>query len=291
MRSLKNSFFCNILILNCVLTYKEIKRVRPVFYFGKAEKLLYYGFERKGLNIKRKAFTLIELLVVIAIIALLLAILMPSLKKAKEMGQRAVCLSSIRQLTLSWRMYANDNDDLIPAANVGVSKYGWIAKEGIKGTPEEQIESIQNGVLFPYVETIDIYTCPTAKKDEVRSYSVVSSMNTGKKPEKGTIYKKLSKVRNRDSMLVFVCEGKLTPWAYNVRYDVPAWMANNPAPIRHSEGTVFSFVDGHSESWKWEDPDTVKYALGDPSVTASQPGNPDLERVQRGMWGGLGYRK
>ena len=57
-----------------------------------------------------KGFTLIELLVVIAIIALLLAILMPSLKKAKELGQRVVCLNSVRQLTLAWRMYANDND-------------------------------------------------------------------------------------------------------------------------------------------------------------------------------------
>jgi len=238
-----------------------------------------------------KGFTLIELLVVIAIIALLLAILMPSLKKAKELGQRAVCLSSVRQLTLSWRMYADDNDDKICAANVGNEKYtGWVHHVGAKGTPKKQIKSIQNGVMFSYVETIDIYTCPTAKKDEVRSYSVVSSMNTNPSSSgKGKVYTKLSKIRNRDSMLVFVCEGQITDRAYNVRYFVPEWHANNPPPIRHGEGTVFSFVDGHSESWNWQDPDTVKFAEGDTTVTASQPGNPDLERVQRGMWGGVGY--
>ena len=64
----------------------------------------------KTLN-NNKGFTLIELLVVIAIIALLLAILMPALQKVKELGQRAVCLSSTRQLTLAWRIYADENDD------------------------------------------------------------------------------------------------------------------------------------------------------------------------------------
>jgi prepilin-type N-terminal cleavage/methylation domain-containing protein/prepilin-type processing-associated H-X9-DG protein len=260
-----------------------------IIFHWDAEKKLYYGFESKGLNMKRKAFTLIELLVVIAIIALLLAILMPSLNKVKELAKRAVCLSSVRQLTMSWIMYAGENDDKICAANVGNSKWGWVAKKNFDGTPDEQIESIRAGVLFPYVETVDIYTCPTAKKDEVRSYSAVSSMNTGNTSYKGKIYKKLSKVRNRDSMLVFVCEGQISSYAYNVRYFVPEWASSNLPPIRHGEGTVFSFVDGHSDSWNWEHPDTVKFAEGDPSVTASQPGNPDLERVTRGIWGKLGY--
>ncbi|GAJ23796.1 unnamed protein product, partial [marine sediment metagenome] len=53
-----------------------------------------------------RGFTLVELLVVIAIIALLMAILMPALNRAKEQGKRAVCLSNLRQLTLAWIMYA-----------------------------------------------------------------------------------------------------------------------------------------------------------------------------------------
>jgi len=58
-------------------------------------------------------FTLIELLVVIAIIAVLMAILMPALNRAREQGKRAACLSNLKQLTLSWIMYADDNDDRI----------------------------------------------------------------------------------------------------------------------------------------------------------------------------------
>ena len=60
---------------------------------------------------KRQGFTLIELLVVISIIAVLMAILMPALKRAREQGQRAVCISTLKQLTLCWIMYADDNDD------------------------------------------------------------------------------------------------------------------------------------------------------------------------------------
>jgi prepilin-type N-terminal cleavage/methylation domain-containing protein/prepilin-type processing-associated H-X9-DG protein len=59
----------------------------------------------------RKGFTLIELLVVISIISLLMAILLPSLNKARESGRRAVCLSDLRQLTTSWSLYASDNGE------------------------------------------------------------------------------------------------------------------------------------------------------------------------------------
>ncbi len=63
--------------------------------------------------LRRVGFTLIELLVVIAIIAVLMAILMPALNRAGEQGKRAACLSNLKQLTLSWIMYAGENDDRI----------------------------------------------------------------------------------------------------------------------------------------------------------------------------------
>jgi len=68
---------------------------------------------------KPKGFTLIELLVVIAIIALLMAILMPALKRAKEQGERAVCLSNLKQLGLAWILYADDNEDKLVSCEAG----------------------------------------------------------------------------------------------------------------------------------------------------------------------------
>ena len=80
----------------------------------------------------RRGFTLIELLVVIAVIAVLMGILMPALRKAKEQGQSAACKGNLKGFTLAVAMYAQDNDDafpdheaviFIPAANCPARMY------------------------------------------------------------------------------------------------------------------------------------------------------------------------
>ena len=73
---------------------------------------------------RKRAFTLIELLVVIAIIAILAALLLPTLSRAKAAARRAGCVSNLRQIGLGVRLYAGDNGDLLPAApNVTGSRW------------------------------------------------------------------------------------------------------------------------------------------------------------------------
>ena len=87
----------------------------------------------------RQAFTLIELLVVIAVIAILMAILLPALHRAREMGARAVCLNHMKSLALAWHMYADANDERVPSgATVGPKC--WVDHSGLDHyfNPEDQ---------------------------------------------------------------------------------------------------------------------------------------------------------
>jgi len=76
-------------------------------------------------NEKMRGFTLIELLVVIAIIAMLSSILLPALSKAREKGRQAVCISNLKQLTLAFMMYKDDNDGWYPPASSQDNNKRW----------------------------------------------------------------------------------------------------------------------------------------------------------------------
>src|SRR5580698_8661703 len=79
-----------------------------------------FGGIAPGLRAHKCAFTLIELLVVIAIIAILAAILLPVLSQAQERGKRTSCLNNVKQITMGALVYANDNNNFVPAASGGL---------------------------------------------------------------------------------------------------------------------------------------------------------------------------
>ena len=145
---------------------------------------------------------MIELLVVIAIIAILMAVLMPAINRAREQGRRAVCLNHLRSLTLCWGMYADENDDRIvngeayyspthrsrgPRAHVGPScgrailggqRLGFRLHDGEQTRPlDTQIDAIRAGALFPYAKAEKVYRCPTGVRGEMRTYTTAYGMN------------------------------------------------------------------------------------------------------------------
>jgi prepilin-type N-terminal cleavage/methylation domain-containing protein/prepilin-type processing-associated H-X9-DG protein len=277
-----------------------------------------------------KAFTLIELLVVISIIAVLMAILMPSLNRAREQGKRAVCLNSLRQLGMAWIMYADENDDRIingeaeylqndvgncttPTSGLHARERYWVGTDcatdyqtGAKHPEQLQLSAIRAGALFPYVKSTGLYQCPTGVRGEMRTYSIVDSMNG--LPRAGTFsgnvgtrvgntvlwVKKRTEIRQPgpDARLVFLDEGRVTPDSYATYYDHAQWW--DPPHVRHGDGTNVCYADGRSDYWKWESPETIDVGKQPNPQHHYVPRTPeamaDLQRIQKAVWGRLGYQ-
>jgi prepilin-type N-terminal cleavage/methylation domain-containing protein/prepilin-type processing-associated H-X9-DG protein len=117
------------------------------------------------------AFTLIELLVVIAIIAILAALLLPSLQNAKSESQGIKCMSNQRQMVLGWKMYAQDNKEFMVLASAGgtgvdaiYNQYAWCQQqESFEDQPQNYDPSVDitTGPLYPYINSPAVYRCPS----------------------------------------------------------------------------------------------------------------------------------
>jgi len=254
---------------------------------------------------RTKAFTLIELLVVISVIAVLMAILMPALNRAREQGKRAVCLSNLRQLGLSFILYADDNDDRLVSSEAGgpwANLYGepWVGmtwapgwqQQGVHLPQSEQIEGIKAGSLWPYVKEINLYKCPTGYRGEMLTYAMLISIN-GRSIEGSPVFKKRMLIPHPARRLVFIDEGLASPDAYAVMYKTKTWW-DQPV-TRHGDGTNFCFADGHTSYHKWKAIETIKsgrdnvHTFVEKFAPTTDEGLEDLQWMQKGSWGKLGY--
>jgi prepilin-type N-terminal cleavage/methylation domain-containing protein len=134
----------------------------------------------------REQFTLIELLVVITIIAILAAMLLPSLARARERGYMAACLGHLHQMVLTTNMYGQDHDDRVPGstwASYGDHK-GWLYEKGKKDLSDPE-GTLATGVFYEYLTDIELFHCPNHKDRDHGTQRLTSYIMHGRMQDYG----------------------------------------------------------------------------------------------------------
>jgi prepilin-type N-terminal cleavage/methylation domain-containing protein/prepilin-type processing-associated H-X9-DG protein len=254
----------------------------------------------------RNGFTLIELLVVIAIIAILAAMLLPALAKAKQKGQGIACISNEKQLATAEIIYSGDYNERI-VLNVNNNNKSWVDCTVAR---TNQLH-LSQGLLWPVVKAYDVYRCPADQSSlngmpYLRSMSMNGWVGCSKTPidstppdvdntsgaigsANGKIFQKQTDfigLGGASGIFVFLDENPSTindGWfgedCANGNSPYAKLWCDMPA-VYHNRANGMSFADGHAEIHVWNDKVVLSQAASSAGTTPGQNPATDLQWMQ-----------
>ena len=225
-----------------------------------------------------KAFTLLELLVVVAIIAVLAALLLTAVNRAKSKAQAIICLNNTKQLITAWLMYASDNQERFVNNHgdeeIRITRNSWINNLlSWSATPDNTNQIfVRESKLASYLaRSPSVYKCPADRIPSVNGQRTRSVSMNGMVGDPGQLadtfnlgYRQFlnsSDLVNPSMLFVFLDEHPDTINDGYFHNDLESYKWSDlPAPF-HNVASCFSFADGHSEIRQWLDPETKRPVL------------------------------
>jgi prepilin-type N-terminal cleavage/methylation domain-containing protein len=257
----------------------------------------------------RAAFTLIELLVVIAIIAVLAALLLPVIARAKLEGRKAACISNFRQLQLAWQMYTDDHSGRFPLNHVSIGQgelevnpnwvAGWMQRQDDWPDNTNSLKMLRTfGGIGCYLNEAKVFKCPGDRsiakingKQYPRIRSVAMNLyfdgaQSGIDPNDDPTsyhYKTIEAVVAHppdETGVIFIDthEDSIAHGGFPVERPFAPWWEAFPGN-RHAGATI-SFTDGHVICHRWLDERTRAPVTGVHISPTKQPGNRDIRWLQ-----------